>query len=70
MTGRSGRAYSRRLAEAGRDVGGLMSRYPELAVARSQCQGRADQREQERADRLEDRRRAAWEQVRRLNGQV
>ncbi len=68
MTGRSGRSYTRRLAGAYTDR--LRAHYPELELAYGQAIARHLAREQERADIREAKRRAAWEQVKRLNNQT
>jgi hypothetical protein len=68
MTGRSGRSYTRRLAEA--DTDRLRAEYPELELAHGQALARDQAREQKKADLREARRRAAWEQVKRLNSRT
>ena len=64
VVGSSARAYYRRLRSA--DTDRLRAKYPELELAA----GLAIARHQAKLDGIEERRRRAWEQVRRLNSQT
>lgn len=69
LTGKSQATYYRRLRQARERDAELVAAYPELQDAYALYRDRQRKDEQDRRDGMEERRRAAWEQVRRLCGQ-